>query len=441
MNSARPTLWLERLTRWAEGAARVWARYWLLIISSGLISISVILKWVQFPFSHNLNGIKLSLLHDPGVNPHLALFSVGILGLGVLVAGLVFHRRYPSVLGLAAAVLLMLWVITPAQLAFRQPSMLRRLTYELEVMPLLNAFSKNYLAQNYGSPELIPKRLVLYSAWGRFFAAWSFLRLGWYCFGAGGLLLAVYAIAQMPTGKLIRTLTLLCLPLGALVIILIPPASGQRFHSKGVLAAAVGHNQEAIANFRRAMRWDSWHSHSANLHATIGQLQQEAGISYESPERHMSRAEELRSTNEYEAAIFEFGRAAEAGGAVGETARREIAETRMALGLALYREDGIGPAVGIWELAIAEDPTFIYVLPYLTRGYYDLGRYQNGIDIAANLIKLIKDHNSVLANVYSMTADCYAKLGEDLTARRYYRLSIATDPVLNYWALTGLAGE
>ena len=92
----------------------------------------------------------------------------------------------------------MLWAITPAQIAFRQPSMLRRLTYELQVDPILNVFSKDYLLQNYGSPELVPKRLVLYSAWGRFVAAWSFLRLGWYCFGLGALLVGAYAIAQMP---------------------------------------------------------------------------------------------------------------------------------------------------------------------------------------------------------------------------------------------------
>ncbi|MGI8890095.1 MAG: tetratricopeptide repeat protein [Chthoniobacterales bacterium] len=434
-------VWLERLTPWAETLARVWKRYWLLIISSLLIVGSVILKWVQFPFSHNLNGLKLSLLHDSGINPHLTLISVGVLGILTLGIGLVLSLKYPSALGLAAAVLIMLWAITPAQLAFRQPSVLRRLTYELEVMPLLNAFSKNYLVQNYGPAELIPKRLALYSAWGRFFAAWSFLRLGWYCFGAGSLSLVIYAITQMPSGRLVRTLVLLSLPVGALLVLLIPPAIGQRYHTSGILAAAEGRNQEAIDDFKKAMRWDSWHSHSPDLYATVGQLEKEAGVSFDSPERHISRAAELRAANQYEGAIFELSRAAEAGGAAGETARREIAETRMALGLALYREAGIGPAVGNWEQAIAEDPSFIYVLPYLTRGYYDLGRYQAGIDTAAQLAKLIRDHNSVLANVYSMTADCYAKLGEDITARRYYSLSITTDPVLNYWALTGLAGE
>ena len=164
----------------------------------------------------------------------------------------------------------MLWAITPAQIAFRQPSMLRRLTYELQVNPILNVFSKDYLLQNYGSPELVPKRLVLYSAWGRFVAAWSFLRLGWYCFGLGALLVGAYAIAQMPSGRLTRVLSLLCLPIGALAIILIPPAIGQHYYMHGTLAATFGHNQEAIDDYRKAMRWDSWHANDIDLYATIG---------------------------------------------------------------------------------------------------------------------------------------------------------------------------
>jgi hypothetical protein len=61
--------------------------------------------------------------------------------------------------------------------------------------------------------------------------------------------------------------------------------------------------------------------------------------------------------------------------------------------------------------------------------------------MADKLANLIKDHKFAVANVYSTAADCYAKLGKDAEARRYYTLSLASDPVLNYWALTGLAGE
>ena len=47
----------------------------------------------------------------------------------------------------------------------------------------------------------------------------------------------------------------------------------------------------------------------------------------------------------------------------------------------------------------------------------------------------------IASELYSIAGDCYAKLGKDTEARRYYNLSLAADPTLNYWALTGLAGE
>jgi tetratricopeptide (TPR) repeat protein len=413
----------------------------LLIIGSFLVAGSIVLKWVQSPFSQNYNGIKLSLLRDPGVTPHLTLFSVGVLGLLVLIGALIFLRKSGTLLGLAAAVLMTLWVVTPMQIAYRQPSMLRRLTYELEVVPALTIFTKNYLPQNYGSPELVPKRLVLYSAWGRLDAAWSFLRLGWYCFGAGALLIFCYAISRLPTGRLGTTLLLLCLPVGAFLIILAPAAIGQHYYSSGMLARTRGRNQEAISDFRKAMRWDSWHSRDIELYGTIGQLQKQAGVDFKSAERHIDRALQLRMANEFEQAIFEFGLASEGGGALAAAARKEAVITRVALGLALYQAGGVGGAVNNWEVALAEDPSQIYVLPYLTRGYYDLGRYHQGIEVGNRLAKLIRQHRYVLANAYSMIADCYARLGDDVSARRYYFRSTVADPVMNYWALTGLAGD
>jgi tetratricopeptide (TPR) repeat protein len=319
--------------------------------------------------------------------------------------------------------------------------MLRRLSYELDAAPELSVFSKNYLLQNYGTPELVPKRLILYTAWGRLVAAWSFLRLGWYLFGLGAFFIACYAIGKLPTAKLSTAVTLLCLPLGALAILLIPPAIGQHYYSEGLLAKTEGHNQEAITDLRRAMRWDSWHAGDVDLYATIGQLQKQTGIDFNSPERHISRAVEFRQANQFEAAMFEFSRAAEAGGALAETARRESTLTRINYGIALYGAGAVGSAVTNWQQAVAEDPNQVFALPFLVRGYYELGRYQNGITTALRLVELIRDHSFDVANVYSMIGDCYAKLGDDANSRKYYNLSLTSDPILNYWALTGLAGE
>ncbi|MGH8095349.1 MAG: tetratricopeptide repeat protein [Chthoniobacterales bacterium] len=432
--------WKQRLLSWAETLANVWADYWLLILGSFFIVVSPVLKWVQVPFSNSLTGLRLSVLHDPGVMATITPFSAGVLGLLLLVVGIVTLSRFPVVLSLAAAFLITLWAIVPAQIAFREPSLLRRLTYELTVMPDLNVFTRDYLLQNYGTPELIPKRVVVYSAWGRLNAAYSFLRLGWYFFGIGAVLAGIYAVRRSPGDRWPLCTAFYGLPIAAILIISTPAMIGQHYYSRGILAKTQGRNQEAIDDFRTAMRWDEWHAEDIYLYATVGQLQKDAGISFNSPERHINRAVELSDASEYEQSIFEFSQAGEAPGMIGETARQEVARTRMTLGLALYHEGGIGAAVTNWELALAEDPSQIYPLFFLARGYFDLGRYPAGIATAERLAKLINTHSYVLANVYSLTGDCYAKLGDNESARHYYNLSLAADPILNYWAETSLVG-
>jgi tetratricopeptide (TPR) repeat protein len=432
----------KRLLPWAERVANFWATYWLLILGCVLIFGSALLKWVQYPLTSNLSGLKLPLFHDPGVIPHVTPFSFGVLGIVILLAGILLRRFFASALGLAAAALITVCVLTPAHIAFQQPVMLRRLTDELQVVPWRKVFTKEYLPANYGSPEVLPKRLVLYTASGRLLAAFSFLRLGWTCFALGSLLVAVYAMRRLPDGKLAIGMALVCLPLGALAIVITPPIIGQHYFNSGSIAKARGHNQEAIADYRKAMKWDAWHAQDIGLYATIGDLQKKSGIENNSPERHISRAVEFQQGNEYEMAIFELGRAAEAGGHIGAVARRESAKTRIELGLALYQASGIGGAVTSWQLALADDPTQeVFVLPYLARGYFDLGRYEAALQTIDRLVKIISNHSSMVADVYSLGGDCYAKLGRDADARRYYNLSYAKDWIVNYWAISRLAGE
>ena len=434
--------WKKRLESWAEFLGKFWAAYWLLILGSFLIFGSAFLKWVQYPLTSNLSGLKLPLFHDSGVIPHVTLLSFGVLGIVVLIAGIVLLRFFTSALSLAAAVLITIFVLTPAHIAFQHPTMLRHLTDELQAIPWHKIFTKDYLPQNYGSPEVVPNQLILYTPNGRLLAAYFFLRLGWTCFGLGSLLVAVYAMRRLPDGKMASGLTLVCLPVGALAIVLTPPIIGQHYFNRGSIAKARGHNQEAIADYRKAMKWDAWHAQDIALYATIGDLQKKSGIENNSPERHINRAVELRNANEYEPAIFELSRAAEAGGALAMAARRESAKTRIALGLALYQAGGIGGAVTSWQLALVDDPTQeVYVLPYLARGYFDLARYEAALQTINRLIQIIADHNSMVADTYSLGGDCYSKLGRDGEARQYYALSYAKDWIVNYWAISRLAGE
>jgi hypothetical protein len=431
----------EKLAALAERGARVWAAHWVLIVGSFLVFCSVLLKWVEFPLSQNLSGLQLPLLRNVGLIAHVYLLSFGVLGVGVLITGLVLLRLSGPLLVLAAAILITLSVVVPCQIAFQQPALLRRLTNEDQEIPLITLFTKNYLPRNLGTAEDTPKRLVLYTAWGRFLAACSFLRIGWYCFGFGSLLVAAYSISRLPGERMPMVLALICLPVGALLILVTSPVIGQHYFTGASVAKAQGDNERAIADYRKAMQWDQWHAQDIDTYATIGELQKQAGSAEDSPERHIRRAIELKQASEYELAIFEFNRAAVGGGALAVAAKRESARTRADLGLALYRAGSIGGAVTNWEQALAEDPSQLYVLPYLARGNYDIGRYQAALDVIARFVQVVAKHPSMLADAYSLGGDCYAKLDRITDARRYYNRAVLADNSLNYWALSRLAGD
>jgi len=56
--------WKKRLESSVDFLARFWAAYWLLIIGGFLIFGSTFLKWVQYPLTSNLSGLKFPLFHD-----------------------------------------------------------------------------------------------------------------------------------------------------------------------------------------------------------------------------------------------------------------------------------------------------------------------------------------------------------------------------------------
>ncbi len=412
-------------------AGRIWTSYWLLICGSFLIVGSVVLTWIKFPYSWNVAGFELPV---QALVPHIHHFSYGLIGIAVLAVAFYFHFRkhFRRSLLLGAAILFTLWMLLPARLTFREPPLLRRLSEENQAVAAIKAFTRSYVSQNYRSPEEIPKHLDVVTLSGRFAASLSILRLGWYCFGFGSFLVACYAVSRLPGERVASSLVLISLPVGAVTILAVPSVIGQHYFNRGSLARAAGNNEQAIANYRKAMRWDRYYTNGIEVYNLIGQVERQAGLTEGSAERSISRAVDLRAESQYEPAILELQRAAETSPALAKTVRHEAARMRTDMGLACYKAGAIGAAVANWQQALAEDlkgrmlksqPSLLYVLPYLARGNYDLGRYEAGLEAATKWVEITADHGSLQADAYSLAADCYAKLGRDAEARGCYSLS------------------
>ena len=238
-------------------ADRIWASYWLLICGSLVIVGSVVLTWIKFPYSWNVAGFELPV---QALVPHIHHFSYGLIGIAVLAIALYLHFRkhfWRSLL-LGAAILLTDWMLLPARLTFREPPLLRRLSEENQAVAAIKAFTRSHISQNYGSTDEIPKHLDVVTLSGRFAASLSILGLGWYGFGFGSFLVACYAVSRLPGERMAASLVLIALPVGAVTILAVPSVIGQHYFNRGSLARTEGNNEQAIANYRKAMRWDRY---------------------------------------------------------------------------------------------------------------------------------------------------------------------------------------
>lgn len=440
----RATKWAATATRWAETVAIVWAAHWLLITGSCLIFGSDLLKWVYFPFSRHPYGLQLPLLQNAGVIPHLSLFSYGVVGSAVLMIGLVLASRSDRFLAMTAAILLALWVMLPCQIAFQQPALLGRLTAEDQDLPSIRGFAKTYLPANYATTEPYSAHFDFDTLRGRFTAAWYFLALGWYCFGAGSVCIAIYSIGRLPARRRLTALTVGGVPVAVLLIFLTPSLVGTYHFNIARVAQANGNRDKAIAQYRKAIWWDRVRAEDISIYATIGDLERLSDSGADSSEKHISKAEELKGLHEYDSALFELGRAAAGGGKPAIAARRESARIHVSFGNALYQDGGIGAAVVQWEQAIVdsffpqEQVSFL-----IARGNFDLGRYQAALDAVQRVLRTSGD-TPIRANAYSVGADCYMKLGQVIDARKYYNLSLAEElkvTNVNFWAMRGVTGD
>jgi len=412
-----------------EIAGRIWASYWLLVCGSFLVVGSVILTWLKFPYSFNVAGWELPVQN---LVPHVHEFSYGLNGIAVLAIAFYFRKRFRWSLLLGAAILLTLWMLVPGRITFHQAALLRRLSEEGQAVPAIKAFTRSFLPPNGGSTEEVPKHLDVVTLRGRFAASLSILGLGWYCFGIGSLLVACYAISCLPGKPVVSSLALISLPVGVLTILGVPSIIGQHYFNRASLARAAGNNEQAIANYRKAMSWDGFYTTGIEVYNLIGQLERQAGLEEGSAEHAISRAEDLREGQQYEPAISELQHAAEINPALAKAARHEALRIRADWGLACYQAGAIGDAVAHWQQALDEDskgrplksqPSVLYVLPYLARGNCELGRYEAGLEAATKWAETTADHGSLQADAYSLGADCAAKLGRDAEARRYQSLA------------------
>ena len=427
-NTQSKATWRQRCIQIFASAR---ASDWLLVCGILLVVGSVPLTWLRFPYSFNVGGWELPVQN---LVPHIHEFSYGFCGIGILAVALYFRKRFKWSLLLGTAILLTLWAFVPGRITFHQAPLLRRLSEEGQAVSAVKAFTSSFLHPGHQRIE-VRKQFDVVTLPGRAAASLSILGVGWFCFGLGALLLAGYAVSRLQGQMTVASLIVIFVPIGALAILGLRSFMGYHYYDRGSVARAAGKCEQAIGSYRKAMRWDNFYTTGIEVFDLVGEMESQGGLAPGSPERAIHRAEDLHAKRQFERAIAELKRAETQGTpALAKAAHHEALRIQAEWGLARYQAGAVGDAVAKWQEALDEDskgrplksqPSVLYVLPYLARGYYELGRYQVGLKAAQQWIETTSDHPALKADAYRLAGDCYDKLGREAEARRCSSLSRA----------------
>jgi tetratricopeptide (TPR) repeat protein len=150
-------------------------------------------------------------------------------------------------------------------------------------------------------------------------------------------------------------MALVILPIGALTILGAPSMVGEYYFHRASLDRAAGNHEQAIANYRKAMKWDHFFLNGIEVYNLIGQLQIQSALGQDSAESAISRADALRAKGQYESAIQELQRAARKSPALAKSLRHEALRIQADWGLACYQVGAIEDAVTNLQEALDED--------------------------------------------------------------------------------------
>jgi tetratricopeptide (TPR) repeat protein len=401
---------------------------------------SLALKWVDAPLGKDPRALSFPFMQPlPTMALHPQLISYGAIAIILLGVGLIVYFLQARWLRWIAIGLLALGLLAPLQLAFTNPNSLRRLTSEFHQYARIRSFTAAYLPVNKGrEPELWPS-LPTETIWDRFSAGWYFLALGWFVFLYGSVLIFVFSVLRMPSGKGRACLELASVLIALSSYFLFRPAFGQLELRRAYLSQARGENEKAVQHSYKAIAWDRWYTLGPEVFDRIGQLHDRMGHGG-TPEDHLYQAHLLEQRDQEQLAVFEYQRAAQEKGPIARVAHQEAARTLIDNGLQLYRQRAVGSAVAQWEQALQEDPLQVQAYFYLTRAYFELAQYRHSVETGQQFIRRVSNV-FVVANVYSNLGDSYTQLREFTEAREAYALSYKLDATMNNRALRALVGD
>jgi len=412
---------------------------WIFALSC--IAGSLFTSWVSFTVRPSTPGWRFGILRWPDSAVANLLPSFGAAAALLCLIGLWAFLNYRHrLLSYTATILLLLVIVAFLQLAFVDGALLRDLVSDQNQYRNVEMFTHKQLPTNLGGEATRQIEIDTSTLWGQALVAQYFLGLGWYIVTIAGVtglvtgLRAVPAVGDRRAIVLFGVIAFLC----TAALHLARPVLAQHALSRGITRQCEGDLDNALKEYRKAIRLDSWKRVHSAVYGRIGAIDAMFGRT-NTVECGVYKVETYVLAQDLPSATATIETLLPKAGALTPTLRKWHGDLCTLLGMDLYRKDAVGDATLLWESALKDDADQWLARFCLSRAYYDLGRYQDSLNLITPMLAQCADP-LLLADLYSNQGDSLMKLGKFGEAHLAYRNSYQYDSVLNWRALTALVG-
>lgn len=435
-------LWFARL---GERILMWFLHNWALFAGLACAALVLVSHWVALTITNRLAGLHAPLFGYKSGHPGSLLLSWGVAAaLLIAVSAFACRLKLWRSLSIAGAALLLLTLGGLLQVAVGEPGLLKEIgDEESQWASAVNTFQTKYLPVNQGvEPDNAsgpPLSTSIVTVWDRLIVARYFMGRGWYLTVVIGLLAFFYGRARLsPRSRARLTMWTLVLVLSSTAIALARPLAAQIAVVRGQIAEAEGNPALAIERYREAVRLDDWYAIHAALYIRIGAIDFSFGRT-DTLEYGFYHSQLLFSQKSYLPAIQELERLLPKAGSQTKLVHDLLADRWTAFGTALYAEGAVAAAVPAWQKALRHDPSSWLAGFCLSRAYFEVGRYQDSIDLILPMTKVVRDPEFRSA-LDTNLGDDYTRIGDLAEAKLAYRHSYLIDYVLNWRGLSDMIG-
>ena len=301
------------------------------------------------------------------------------------------------------------------------------------------SFSRAHLTENLGFDPTYESNVTTEGVLGRLSAAYYFMGPGWWLVLTCGLILTAAALVSGGWAGL-RWTAAASAGTGLFAgIVMAPALLAVHRESRADRQLALGRYAEAVRDYAAAQDLTGQAQESERIWLRLGEAYARLGMAAH-PASQLYLADRDMRLSQPDAGLSRLRLlAVSAPVEIRGTIRKRLGGALATGGLGAYASGRVALAVARWQEAMDVDTTQTQAAFFLSRAYFDLGRYEASITLSRQVLSRTRS-KIIRADAQANIGDSYTRLGQYALARQAYEASRRLDPVSNFRILRSLGG-